>query len=241
MSVPRLEILPNPQELALRVADWMCEVVAAQAGVIAIVLSGGSTPRRLYEALAAPPYSDRFPWARVHFFWGDERFVPHGDPRSNFRMVREAMLSRVPVPPANIHPIPTESITLKAAAEAYEEELETFRFTHRAGADRPCFDLTLLGLGEDGHLASLFPGHEAEFSGRMVAATRAPDAEPRITLTYRALQSTGHAAFLVTGAEKHDIFERIRRGEPDLPAVRYRPTGDLIWFVDRAVVDGDGQ
>ena len=130
----------------------------AKEGVFAVALSGGSTPRRLYEHLAGPPYRDAFPWSRTHWFWGDERFVPHGDAQSNYRMVREALLSRAPIPAINIHPIPTEGVSPEAAAVTYERELKSFYGAKRLDAARPLFDVTLLGLGPDGHTASLFPG-----------------------------------------------------------------------------------
>ena len=105
-SEAKLEILADPEALSRRVADWMLELATAKDGAFAVCLSGGSTPQRLYEHLAEPPYRDRFPWARTHWFWGDERFVPHDDALSNYRMVREALLSRAPIPAINIHPIP---------------------------------------------------------------------------------------------------------------------------------------
>ena len=107
----KLEILADPEALSRRVADWLLEMAIAKDGIFAVALSGGSTPRRLYELLAGPPYRDSFPWSRTHWFWGDERFVPHDDALSNYRMVREALLSRAPIPAINIHPIPTEGIT----------------------------------------------------------------------------------------------------------------------------------
>ena len=156
-SEARLEILADPADLARRVADWLLEAATAKEGTFAVCLSGGSTPQRLYEYLAVPPYSDRFPWSRTHWFWGDERFVPHDDARSNYRMVREALLSRAPIPAMNIHPIPTEGFSPDAAASAYERELKSFYGAGRLDPARPLFDLTLLGLGMDGHTASLFP------------------------------------------------------------------------------------
>ena len=154
----KLEILADPEALSHRVADWLLEMATAKDGIFAINLSGGSTPRRLYERLAGPPYRDTFPWSRTHWFWGDERFVPHDDALSNYRMVREALLSRAPIPADNVHPIPTEGISPEAAASAYERQLKSFYGAERLDPARPLFDVTLLGLGPDGHTASLFPG-----------------------------------------------------------------------------------
>lgn len=134
-SEVKLEILADPEALSRRVADWLLALATAKEGVFAVALSGGSTPRRLYERLAEPPYCDTFPWSRTHWFWGDERFVPHGDAQSNYRMVREALLSRAPIPAANIHPIRTEGVNPDAAAAAYESEFK--RSTARSASTRP--------------------------------------------------------------------------------------------------------
>ena len=154
----KLEILADPEALSHRVADWLLEMATAKDGIFAIDLSGGSTPRRLYECLAGPPYRNSFPWSRTHWFWGDERFVPHDDALSNYRMVREALLSRAPIPALNVHPIPTEGVSPEAAASAYERQLKSFYGAECLDPARPLFDVTLLGLGPDGHTASLFPG-----------------------------------------------------------------------------------
>jgi 6-phosphogluconolactonase len=229
------EVLADPDALARRVADWLFEAAMAKEGVFAVALSGGSTPRRLYEYLAAPPFRDRFPWSRAHWFWGDERFVPHGDAQSNYRMVREALLSHAPIPADNIHPVPTEGTTPAAASAAYERELQTFYGATRLDPARPLFDVTLLGLGPDGHTASLFPGTAvlAERE-RWVAAVADAKSQMRITLTYPALESSRHVAFLVTGAEKRAALDRFRRGDDALPAARLLPTGRLWIFCDTA-------
>ncbi len=231
----KLEVLADPEALALRVADWMLAVAMAKDGTMAIALSGGATPRVLYEHLAAPPRREAFPWLRAHWFWGDERFVPPDDPRSNYRMAREAMLSRVPIPAANIHPVPTTAATPEAAASRYEQDLKSFYGADRLDAARPLFDIVLLGLGTNGHTASLFPGTSVlAVRDRWVAAVLGAEAEARVTLTYPPLESGRHVAFLVTGAEKREVLDRIRRGDGDLPAARLHPTGALTWFADRA-------
>jgi 6-phosphogluconolactonase len=230
----RLEILADPEALARRVADWLLAISTARGGVFTVALSGGGTPRRLYELLAGPPYRDVFPWDRTHLFWGDERFVPRDDASSNYRMVRDAMLSRAPIPATNIHPVPTEGLTPEAAASDYERELKSFYGAERFDPARPLFDVTLLGLGPDGHTASLFPGSAVlEERERWVAAVVGPK-PARITLTYPALESGRHVAFLVAGEEKREIFSRFQRGEHTLPAARLRPIGALHLFADAA-------
>ena len=231
-SRAELEILADPEALARRVADWLLAISTARVGVFTLALSGGGTPRRLYEILSAPPYHDVFPWPRTHLFWGDERFVPQNDESSNFRMVREAMLSRAPVPAANIHPVRTEGLTPDAAAADYERELKSFYGAERLDPVRPLFDVTLLGLGPDGHTASLFPGTAVlEERERWVAAVIGPT-PPRITLTYPPLESSRHVAFLVAGTEKREIVSRFQRGEHTLPAARLCPTGAVHLFAD---------
>jgi 6-phosphogluconolactonase len=238
-SEAELEILADPAALARRVADWLLAMATAKEGMFAVALSGGSTPRQFYERLARPPYRDAFPWSRTHWFWGDERFVPHDDALSNYRMVREAMLSRVPIPATNIHPILTEGVTPEAAAAAYERDLKSFYGVDRLDPARPLFDATLLGLGTDGHTASLFPGSIVlEERSRWVAAIVGAKSEARITLTYPVLESSRHAAFLVSGEEKRAIFSRLRRDDGNLPAARLHPTGKLSLFADAAAAGG---
>ena len=230
----RLEILADPQALSRRVADWMLDAAMAKPGAFAVALSGGSTPQRLYALLAEPPWRDTFPWDRTHWFWGDERFVPHDDALSNYRMAQEALLSRVPIPAANIHPIPTEGLAPEEAASAYENILKSFYGADRLNPARPLFDVMLLGLGTDGHTASLFPGTAVLAErDKWVAVVTGTKPETRITLTYPALESCRHAGFLVTGEEKRAIFGRLRRCDSDVPAARFHPVGELIWFANR--------
>jgi 6-phosphogluconolactonase len=231
-----LEVLANPWALARRVAERLITLTAAEGRVFSVALSGGTTPRLLYEYLADPQCRDRLPWSRIHWFWGDERFVPHDDARSNYHMVQEAMLSRVPAPAANIHAIPTEGLTPEAAAAVYERDLRAFHETERGGSNSPLFDVVLLGLGTDGHTASLFPGSSAlEERNHWVAAVTDAGNTARITLTYPALENVGHAAFLVTGAEKETILARLKHGDTALPAARFRPaSGTLQVFADLA-------
>ena len=233
----QLTVLPDAEALAERSAAWILERVLMVAGPVSICLSGGSTPQRLYQTLARAPYRDRMPWQRIHWFWGDERFVPSNDARSNYRMVREALLDRIAAPVGSVHTIPTDGATLDAAVVAYERELKQFYAAEELSPGRPLFDVTLLGLGEDGHTASLIPGTPVlEERSRWVAAVAGVAPEARITLTYPALESSREVAFLVSGAAKREILARIREGSADVPAARIRPVGRLHWFVDRAAL-----
>jgi 6-phosphogluconolactonase len=230
----KLEILADPEALSRRVADWMLEAATSTDGVFTVSLSGGSTPRGLYEMLAGRPYRDEFPWSRTHWFWGDERFVPPDDALSNYRMVREALLSRAPIPASNIHPIATEGVSPETAASGYERELRSFYGAERLDPARPLFDVTLLGLGPDGHTASLFPGTAVLAERDRWVAPVVGDGEARITLTYPALESSRRTAFLVAGAGKSAILDRLRRGDDSLPAARLHPLGTRHLFCDAA-------
>jgi 6-phosphogluconolactonase len=232
---PAVEILDDLAAVAQRGAEWLLAALAANPGRIAVALSGGSTPKLLYQLLAAPPLRDAVPWPRIHWFWGDERFVPPDDPKSNLRMVREAMLAAAPVPEENLHPVPTVGTTPDEAAAAYARELQSFYGAALLDPARPLFDAVLLGLGADGHTASLFPGTAAlDEQLRWAAAVVGAQPEPRITLTFPAIDSSRAVAFLVAGAEKRAALAGVWRGDRSLPAARVRPVGSLTWLVDRA-------
>jgi 6-phosphogluconolactonase len=226
-----VRVHPSPEDLARAAAAWLAERARAAGQRFAVCLAGGSTPRRVYELVASAERS-RFPWERVHWFFGDERFVPHDHSDSNYRMARAALFDAAPVPAANVHPIPTAGQPA-AAAQSYERELRDFYGAAILDLQRPLFDVVLLGLGEDGHTASLFPGTAAlQERERWVVDVLNPKSEPRITLTYPALESTRALAFLVAGPHKRDILARVRAGE-DFPAARLRgPAPD--WFIDQA-------
>jgi 6-phosphogluconolactonase len=231
-----LVVLDDAPAVAHHTAAWLLKKLrAVDERAMAIGLSGGSTPRTLYALLVQPDYRNALPWQRIHWFWSDERFVPPTDERSNYNMARELFLEAAPIPRDNIHPIPTTSNTPVAAAQAYEETLMRFYGARGLTPDRPLFDVILLGLGEDGHMASLFPGSPA-LKERSHWVAGVPDGKPeaRITLTYPALESSRDVVFLVTGAAKRTILETILGGASDLPAARLRPVGRVHWFVDRA-------
>ena len=232
--IGRIEVLPDPLALAHHVAEWMTAAALAAAGPFRVSLSGGSTPKTLYELLASDAFRGRFPWKRVSWYWGDERFVPCDHPESNYRMTREAMLTKVPAPPENIHPVPTDG-TADEAASRYERTLQATYGAAVLDAGRPLFDITLLGLGPDGHTASLLPGEPVlEERRRWVEAVSHGRPEARITMTYPVIESSRHVAFLVAGMEKAAILGAIRAGGSEVPAARVRPVGELIWFADRA-------
>src|SRR4051794_24210939 len=216
--------MSGADDLAQRAAEWMIARLNETTGQVAVALSGGSTPKRLYELLVTETFIGRVPWDRVHWFWGDERFVPPDDPRSNYRMTMDAMLRHAPVPDGHIHPVPTVGLSPDAAARAYAEQLQRFHGSPRLD-DAPLFQIVLLGLGTNGHTASLFPGTPALDEREAWAVAVTPEGEPtRITLTYPALESCRHAAFLVAGADKRDVLRRVRASDMSLPASRYRPS-----------------
>jgi 6-phosphogluconolactonase len=235
LATPLVEVFPDPDALARRVADWLLELATAKNDVFSVCLSGGSTPKTLYHLLAEPPYRDAFPWARTHLFWGDERFVAHDDDLSNYKMVKNALLDHAPIPAENIHPVPFDGLTPQVAAVAYERELKAFYGKDDLDPAKPLFDVNLLGLGPDGHTASLFPGTEVLNERTLwVAPVIGAKAEARITLTYPALDSARHVAFLVAGADKVEMLARLCRGDEAIPAARVHPTGELRVFCDAA-------
>ena len=231
--IGEVDVQDDPRALARRVAEWLTAAALAASGPFRVALSGGSTPEALFALLASDGFRDRFPWDCVSWYWGDERFVPHDDPRSNYRMARRAMLAKVPAPATNIHPIPVDG-TPEAAALSYERTLQAAYGGSILDPGRPLFDVTLLGVGADGHTASLLPGEPVLGArGRWVVAVPHGQEETRITMTYPVLESSRRVAFLVVGAGKAAIFGTIRAGGSEVPAARLRPLGELTWFIDR--------
>jgi len=231
----------DPAELAKIAADRLIARIAANAGRAAICLTGGSSPKQLYQLLATEPCRDKIPWDRVHWFIGDERFVPADDPLNNMSMARRTFLDRC-APASNIHPIPTETAhpdNPDEGAERYERELKSFYGAEALGPARPLFDLVLMGVGHDGHTASLFPGYPAvEETARWVVGVPRANVEPfvpRVTLTLPALGSCHEMLFEVAGADKRALLTRVFDGE-DLPANRACATGETVWLVDQAAL-----
>ena len=232
-----ISVYPDLEALSRAAAGLFAERVAravADHGRSAILLAGGETPRRTYELLAEEPLRDQVPWGGLHLFWGDERSVPQDDPRSNARMVHQALIDRVPVPAGQVHPIPGDRDPRQAADE-YEELLRRFF----AGA-APRFDLVLLGLGDDGHTASLFPDSPVlEERQRWVSATlRAGEEIGRVTLTPHLINQAELVVFLVAGDDKAMVLREVLEDHPDprsRPALMIMPEqGELRWLVDKS-------
>jgi 6-phosphogluconolactonase len=230
-----LHVYPDKQAMAVAAAEFLVQAALAKSGRFVLALSGGTTPKPLYEALARPPLRDRFPWAHTIFLMGDERFVPPSDPSSNWGMIRKAMLDHVPVPPENLLPVPTIGLSLEEAAAEYERRLKKLHDADNLDLMRPLLDVNLLGLGEDGHTASLIPHQPVlEVRDRWVAAVPRGRNEGRITLTYPALNSSAAVVFLVAGETKRRMAEHVLSGATDIPAGRLNPAGEVHWFLDRA-------
>jgi len=229
---PFVRIFPTSERVVQAAARLLLAVACRSVqrrGRFVVALSGGNTPRALYRLLATAPWKARFPWAHTFVFWGDERMVPPDHPESNFRMAYEALLAHVPVPPGQVFRVPTEYPPAEAA-QRYEQQLRSL--FHGEG---PVFDMVLLGLGTDGHTASLFPGTAAlQEEERWVTAVHVPRlASWRVTLTFPALNAARRALFLVLGASKADIVAQVLRGpEGRYPAQRVRPRERLYWFLD---------
>jgi 6-phosphogluconolactonase len=234
----RIITVADPAALAKAAANRVLARITANAARVAICLAGGSSPKQLYQLLATEAYRSRIPWERVHWFVGDERFVPASDPRSNIAMMRDAFLDRC-APAANIHSIPTDRADPEEAARGYERELKSFYGADELDLARPLFDLVILGVGPDGHTASLFPGYPAvDETKRWVIEVPKAHVEPfvpRVTLTLPALGSCREMLFEASGAGKRAILTRVFAGE-DLPANRVDSTGETVWLLDAAAL-----
>jgi 6-phosphogluconolactonase len=233
-----IRILETAEEVARAAADLFTDIAIASIsaeGRFSVALAGGSTPRRTYQLLASEEYRDRVSWSKVHIFFGDERCVPPTHADSNYRMVEETMLSRLPIPEENVHRMIGEG-DAHANASLYESELRTFF----DGEPWPLFNLVLLGMGDDGHTASLFPGTDALKEDRawVVANWVEKFQSYRITLTAPAINHAANIIFLVAGASKAERLHEVLRGARDplrLPAQLIQPVaGSLIWLADKA-------
>ena len=227
--------------MAEAAAERVIARISENPGRVAICLTGGSSPKQLYQLLATDPWRSRIPWQRVHWFIGDERFVPADDPLNNMGVARETFLDRC-APASNIHPIPTSTADPTdpdRGAALYEGELKSFYGADDLDPARPLFDLVLMGVGPDGHTASLFPGYPAlDEIRRWVVGVPKANVEPfvpRITLTLPTLASCREMLFEVAGADKRAILTRVFAGE-NLPANRARSSGETIWLVDQAAL-----
>jgi 6-phosphogluconolactonase len=233
-------VLDDPPALAQAAAGRLIARLDANPGRAAICLTGGSSPKQLYRLLASKPWSGRIAWQRVHWFIGDERFVPAGDPLNNMSMARAIFLDHL-APPANIHPIPTDAADPDESAVRYERELQSFQGGLKLDPALPLFDFVLMGVGPDGHTASLFPGFPAlEEDRRWVVGVPRANVEPfvpRVTLTLPALCSCREMLFEIAGSDKRAILERLST-DGNLPANRARSIGETILLVDRAALGG---
>jgi 6-phosphogluconolactonase len=228
----------DPAELARTAADHLIARISANVGRAAICLTGGSSPKQLYALLATSAYRSRIDWDRIHWFIGDERFVPATDPRNNMAMARRIFLDAC-APAANIHPIPTDTADPEEAAHRYEGELKSFYGKNELDCARPLFDVVLMGVGPDGHTASLFPGYPAiEETRRWVVGVPKAHVEPfvpRVTLTLPALNACHEMLFEVSGSDKRAILTQVLDGQ-SLPASRAHALGETVWLMDKAAL-----
>lgn len=237
---PTIHIFPDLNKLSLLAAELFLQAAqeaVARNGRFLAALSGGGTPQAVYRLLSQPPYADQLPWAQTHLFWGDERLVPPDDPESCYGMTAHLLLNHVPIPPENIHRARGEVDVATAVAD-YQHQLAQWG----NGSSWPCFDLVLLGMGHDGHTASLFPGpiHPKEKITSVISAVADYDGRPaqRISLTPAVFNDGRHILFLATGEKKAKALFEVLEGRPNpetWPAQRIVPRdGRVTWLVDRA-------
>jgi 6-phosphogluconolactonase len=232
-----LYVEPNTDVLMHTVANWMVNLIGEtlkKQGRFTLALSGGNTPKSLHQLLASAAFRDKIDWGKIHFFFGDERFVPFNDVRNNAKMAFDTLLNLVPVVPEQIHIMQTENITPEASAEAYENILH--QYFNDGGFS---FDLVLLGMGDDGHTLSLFPGTSVidETKKWVTNLWLAAQDMYRITLTAPIVNQSAHVAFLTTGANKAQALKAVLEGPKQVhhfPAQIIQPKGKLHWFTDVA-------
>lgn len=244
---PKLEVLPSAADVARRGAELFAlaaQEAAVGRGVFAAALSGGRTPRSMYEQLARRSLAQKVPWRRVHLYWGDERCVPPDDEASNYGMARDAFIRHVALPEANVHRMRGEDDPERAASGC-DDELHEMARRQRPPGELPVFDLVLLGLGPDGHTASLFP-HTAALREheRLCVVNEGEKTGLRLTVTFPVINAARRVVFLVTGAEKAGMVAEVLEGRriPDaIPAQRVAPErGTLTWLLDGAAAAGLG-
>ncbi|ACB94109.1 6-phosphogluconolactonase [Beijerinckia indica] len=234
---PIIDVALNAEDLTERVALWIANCVALAGRPVSLCLSGGSTPKRLYALLGSEGFRAAIDWTQLHIFWGDERFVPYDHPDSNYKMTHEAWLAHVPIPRDQIHPIPTDAGSPQKAAALYAKTLQNFYGATQFDKDRPLFDINLLGIGEDGHTASLFPGTIAlDEREAWVTAIEGAASHPRISLTYPALGSSRTIVFLAAGKAKQTILKRVLAHDQTLPAARIETHGRILLYTDKDAV-----
>ncbi len=240
----KLNIAADKEELKKALAEriiTMAQQAAASGGNFTIALSGGSTPAALYDLLAQPGYKERMPWKQVQMFWGDERCVPHDSPESNYRMVEEKLLCKIEIPRENVHPTVGQDENCRRSADLYEASIRNV-FSSSEETRTPQFDLILLGLGPEGHTASIFPESPVlQEKQRLVMSVWVEKLKMhRVTFTFRLINNARHIFFLVEGDSKKDIVKQvIESGNEVLPAQFVKPQhGQLEWYLDRAAAAG---
>lgn len=235
----KIRIFDTPEELAYQSAHWIADKIIAavkERGTCSLVLSGGNTPKRVYEILAANPFQKNIPWASVHFFWGDERMVPYDDEQNNAAMAFKSLLNHIKVPAQHIHRMPSEA----APAQA-EEQYSELLHHHFKSTDPFSFDIVLLGMGDDGHTLSLFPNTKfpADEKQWVYCYYAEKMKQYRITLLPSIINKCRSACFIVSGASKEPAFKQVTNGEKNemaFPSQLIRPVnGELYWFIDSAV------
>ena len=238
MAAAKLIVAADAEALARAAAERVMARIFANPGRIAICLTGGSSPKKLYQLLGSDAWRGKIPWERVHWFIGDERFVPESDPLNNMAVARATFLDSYAAP-SHVHPIPTATGTPEESAEAYARELQAFYGSESLDSSRPLFDLVLMGAGPDGHTASLFPGFpEIEETERWVVGVPKANVAPfvpRVSLTLPVLASCREMLFEIAGHDKQAILTRLLNGET-LPALRARSNGETVWLVDQAAL-----
>jgi 6-phosphogluconolactonase len=240
MTKPEINIAGNYEDLCEKVTQeilGLSNKKIALQGQFSVVLSGGSTPKGIYQCMASPSYRNKFRWDKIHFFWGDERWVPPEDQRSNYRMVSEALLTKVNIPPENIHPIQTKDCNLQNSVSKYEEIIKNFFKLKKD--EFPVFDLILLGIGQDGHTSSLFPGNPSLMvkDRSVVSTSQEGIPEKRITLTLPAINHAAMIFFLISGNDKAEVVAEVleNKKKANYPAKQIKPDqGSVNWFLDQA-------
>jgi 6-phosphogluconolactonase len=239
-SQPKLSIFSSPTLLSQAAAELVLRAVKETLQTqdrVTLCLSGGSTPREFYSLLACEPYCGQIPWEKVHIFWGDERHIPLSEPDNHYRMAMDLFLSKVPIPSENIHRVLVETSEPDEVAKQYESEIKAFFGVLREAV--PAFDVVFLGMGSDGHTASLFPETTAVKEGtRWVVSNFVPRRGlTRITLTFPILNQARNIVFLVSGSSKAEMLRSVLQGSQNaslFPAQLIRPeSGHLMWFVDQ--------
>jgi 6-phosphogluconolactonase len=234
---PIIDIAVDAEDMAMRAALWLATRIVVASEPFALNLAGGSTPKRVYELLASEAFKSYIDWTKVHLFWGDERCVPFDHKDSNYRMVHEALIAHVPIPPDHVHRMPVEAGPPEKAAALYEADLQHFYGAKVLDPARPLFGVTLLGLGTDGHTASLFPNTAALDERKSWAtAVVGVKSEARVSLTYPVIESSAAILFLVAGAEKRPALAGVFAKDQSLPAARLQTDAPVLWCVDRAAV-----